>query len=66
MSKQVARAVDMARDAGVDSKKFRAALRHEQLPWHHRNERWTVPHGGQQHDDMRRVLERLLNASKSR
>jgi hypothetical protein len=64
MSGQLVRAVDMASEAGVDPRKFRAALRSEQFPWHHHNERWTVPQGGQQHDDMRSVLERLLHMSK--
>ena len=52
-------AVEMARGAGIDPKRFRQALRDEGLDWHAWNERWTVEEGSQEHRDMLRVLKRL-------
>lgn len=55
-------AVEMARSAGIDPKTFRRALRAEAFPWHGHNERWTVPVGSPQHNDMLRVLRSLTGS----
>jgi hypothetical protein len=39
----------MAKQAGIDPKSFRKALRDERLSWHNRNDRWTVDVGSEQH-----------------
>ncbi|MGH2508999.1 MAG: hypothetical protein ACRDHZ_16580 [Ktedonobacteraceae bacterium] len=49
-------AVEMAKDAGVDRRLFRSALRHAKLPWHHWYDRWAAPRGSERHKDMERVL----------
>ncbi len=54
-------AVDMAKEAGISPKRFRQALRKANLPWHSYYERWEVPEGSPEHEDMKRVLERLKN-----
>ncbi|HEY5721077.1 MAG TPA: helix-turn-helix transcriptional regulator [Allosphingosinicella sp.] len=35
-------AEEIAKRYGLNPKSYRAALREEQLPWHHKHERWTV------------------------
>ena len=60
MSAYMITAIEMAKNAGVDSKAFRQALRKEQLPWHQHNSRWAVPKDGPEHADMQRVLRSLL------
>ncbi len=35
-------AIEMARAAGIDPKRFRQALQEEKLDWHRHNERWLV------------------------
>ena len=52
-------AVEMARAAGVNPKKFRRALRQENFPWHEHSDRWTVGLDSPEHRDMSRVLEHL-------
>jgi hypothetical protein len=52
-------AVELAREAGIDPKTFRAALRRERFPWHRHNASWTALRGSPQHENMLRVLSRL-------
>jgi hypothetical protein len=54
-------AVDMAKQAGIDPKRFRKALRDEHFSWHDHNDRWTVDIGSEQHVAMERVLRKLSN-----
>jgi hypothetical protein len=56
---QTISAVEIAKSAGIDPKRYRGALRKARLPWHHHYERWTVPEGGAEHKDMFRVLKHL-------
>jgi hypothetical protein len=53
------RAVDMAREIGVEPKQFRAALRAENFHWHQHNDRWTVGLGSPEHSEMLAVLNKL-------
>jgi len=55
------RAVDMAKQAGIDPKRFRAALRKENFAWHKHNDRWTVVIGSFEHAAMERVLGKLAS-----
>jgi hypothetical protein len=50
----------MARDAGIDPKKFRRALRRE-IKWHKRYARWTVDIDTAEHTAMQRILRRISN-----
>ncbi len=50
------RAVDMAKQVGIDPKRFRAALRKENFEWHKHNDRWTVVIGSIEHAAMVCVL----------
>ncbi|HTX75750.1 MAG TPA: isoleucine--tRNA ligase [Terracidiphilus sp.] len=52
-------AIEMAREANIDPKRFREALRDENLGWHDPFERWTVETTSQEYEDMRRVLNGL-------
>jgi hypothetical protein len=52
-------AVDMAKRAGLDPKRFRQALREENFGWHGHNDRWTVRIGSAEHAAMERVLKKL-------
>ncbi len=52
-------APDMARNAGIDPKKFRQALRDAELAWHKHGGRWKVFCDSPEHKDMLRVLNRL-------
>jgi len=63
MSEPLITAVEMARHAGIDPKAYRRALRSEGLRWHGHNDRWTVPQDSPEHDDMRRVLTKMLETS---
>jgi hypothetical protein len=56
-------AVEMAEEAGVNPKVFRAALRKEYFRWHLRDARWTVEKDSLEHEDMRRVLQSLIDRS---
>ena len=55
----------MAKQAGIDPKKFRAALRDAKLGWHIHGHPWIVTVNSQEHADLVDVLESLLR-SKSR
>lgn len=50
---------EMADEAGVNRKTFRQALREAKLPWYVRYARWRVLRDSKQHEDMKRVLNRL-------
>jgi len=53
-------AIEMAKQAQIDPKLFRKALRKAKLAWHdHPYKRWTVPLGSSEHSDMGRVLNAL-------
>jgi hypothetical protein len=54
-------AVDMAREAGMNPKKFRNALRKEKFGWHKHNDRWTVDIDSVQHAAMKQVLSKISN-----
>jgi hypothetical protein len=54
-------AVDMAKQAGIAPKRFRAALRGENSSWHKRSARWTVDVGTPEHVAMEQVLRRVSN-----
>ena len=54
-------AVEMAKAAGIDPKRFRQALRDEEFDWHIHGANWTVNRGGPDHLDMERVLRRLVS-----
>lgn len=53
-------AVEMARAAGIDPKRFRRALRAEKFPWHTHGAHWTVEDGSLHHRAMERVLRDLV------
>ena len=55
-----ARAVDMARSAGIDPKDFRRELRAAGLRWHQHNAPWSVDPGSAEHRDLERVLALLV------
>jgi len=52
-------AEEMAKQAGVNPKTFRQALREEGFHWHGHYDRWTVAIGSEQHKEMERVLRKL-------
>jgi len=52
-------AIEMAIDARVDPKVFRAALRKERFPWHVHGAQWTVARYSPEHGQMAAVLFRL-------
>lgn len=54
----------MARSHDIDPKRFRAALRRADLPWHSHNERWEVSIGSSEHRDMERILVALAPAAR--
>ncbi|MBA4234035.1 MAG: hypothetical protein C0465_26025 [Ralstonia sp.] len=54
-------AVEMARAAGIDPKRFRAALRGANLKWHAHSGSWVVQVGSSRHADMQRVLDTLTS-----
>jgi hypothetical protein len=53
-------AQEMAKEAGVDPKLFRAELREAGFSWHQHNDRWEVVHGSPEHDEMKAVLDRIV------
>ncbi len=53
-------AVEMARSRGINPKDFRRALRAANLAWHSHNDRWSVPEGSREHEDMEKVLSELV------
>jgi hypothetical protein len=54
-------AVDMAKQAEIDPKKFRRALRSERFRWHNFKDRWTVEPGSKERTAMQKVLDKLSN-----
>lgn len=54
-------AVDMAKQAGINPKRFRATLRNENFSWHEHNARWTVDIGTAEHAAMEHVLRKVSN-----
>ena len=56
-------AIELAKAAGIDPKRFRAALRGAGLQWHSHNGRWEVRIGSTEHADMTRVLDTLAHGS---
>ena len=57
-------AADMARDVGVDPKRFRRALRSAHLPWHEPDASWSVERESPEHEQMMQVLESLRSPLK--
>jgi hypothetical protein len=51
----------MAKEADIDPKGFRQALRDERFHWHEHNDRWTVERGSEEHRAMQLVLRKLSN-----
>lgn len=56
-------AVEMARAAGVDPKRFRQRLREARLAWHAHNAPWRVVEHSDRHEQMQAVLARMVKAS---
>ena len=54
-------AEEMAKEAGVNPKTFRQALRKQRFHWHAHYDRWTVALGSDEHASMQRVLRELSN-----
>ena len=53
-------AIEMARQARIDPKLYRKALRAANLAWHDQPyKRWTVTLGSSEHSDMQRILNAL-------
>ncbi|KSB88421.1 hypothetical protein AS593_05155 [Caulobacter vibrioides] len=63
MGEREVTAVEMARAAGVDPKRFRQKLREARLAWHAHNAPWRVVEHGPRHEQMVAVLTRMLRAS---
>ena len=53
-------AIELAKAAGVNPKVFRSALRKAGPGWHQRYERWRVPDGSREHQEMVDVLSCLM------
>lgn len=58
-------AVEMARSRGIEPKAFRQALRAADLKWHSHNDRWTVPLGSPEHQEMERILEDTAGSNRT-
>ena len=56
-------AADMARERGIDPNRFRAALRAANLEWRRHNDGWTVLSGGDEHQDLIRILISLVDVA---
>ena len=52
-------AVEMAREAGISTNLFRAALRAADLSWHRPMDPWAARRDSQRHKDMIWVLDEL-------
>jgi hypothetical protein len=52
-------AVELARQAGVEPKAYRAALRKREFAWHLRNHPWSVKKNGPEHVEMVKVLRAM-------
>ena len=63
-------AAELARDAGIDPKRFRRELRlavdRGEIAWHRKWDRWAVPCDSPEHHDMERVLTNLINHDAAR
>ena len=63
-------APELARDVGIDPKRFRRELRlakdRGEILWHQKGQRWTAPAGSPEHHDMERVLTNLINNDTAR
>jgi len=63
-------AVEIAKRAGIDSKKLRKALRVHQddvdIKWHRRGDPWTAEMRSDRHAAMERVLTELLTKTHLR
>lgn len=59
MQDRLITAIEMARDAGLNPKRFRQALRDAGLTWHVHNQYWTVRENTREHRDMLAVLNDL-------
>jgi hypothetical protein len=57
MEGQMISAIEIARDAGIDPKAFRAKLREEGFAWHEPWERWSVAVGSKEHAAMLAVRD---------
>ena len=57
-------AAEMARAAGVDPKRFRAALRSAGPAWHAEGGAWTVDKGSARHCEMETVLAQLTSGAE--
>ncbi|WP_262030719.1 hypothetical protein [Microvirga sp. Mcv34] len=53
-------AQEMAKEAGVDPKLFRAELRDSRFHWHQHNDRWEVVYGSSEHNEMKAVLDQIV------
>jgi hypothetical protein len=60
MSATTVTATEMAKEANVSPKMFRAVLRRQHFRWHTRDARWTVARDSYEHEEMRQVLQSLM------
>jgi hypothetical protein len=61
---EVVTAIDVATSFGLDPKRFRQALRDEDLRWHRvKHARWIADKGSTEEADMLRVARRLAETS---
>lgn len=58
-------AVEMARAADVDPKRFRAALRAAQFDWHVPNTPWEMVADSVEHRDLQRILDQIVTGPPS-
>lgn len=63
-SSRLVTAADMARSAGIDPKRFRAALRQANINWHPHNGRWEALRDSAEHRDMLQVLKFLTTTQR--
>lgn len=56
-------AAEMAREAGIDPKRFRGALRSAKFPWHEHDQPWRVERGSFEHQQMLEVLNGMKHGS---
>ena len=61
MSATTVTATEMAKEANVSPKMFRAVLRRQHFRWHTRDARWTVERDSYEHEEMRQVLQSLID-----
>ena len=63
MNPDLVTAAEMARERGIDPKRFRAALRAADLGWHVHGGGWTVQRDSSEHADLKRILASLGSAN---